>query len=346
MPATTPLIQLKGLTKRFGSRSAAAGILAVDNLSFNVEPGEVLGFLGPNGAGKSTTMKMVTGFLPPTSGTAIVCGKDVLTDPLAVKERIGYLPEGAPAYSDMTASSFLRFCASTRGLHSAAAATAINKAVERTNLQGVLHQPIETLSKGFKRRVGLAQAILHEPSVLIMDEPTDGLDPNQKHEVRALIKQMAAAHTAPSAAASAASGGSNARGRAVVLSTHILEEVEAVCTRVVLISKGRIVADCTPAAFMAKSRYHNAVTLCISPPSGIMVFDELRRISSVADVEDGGTTHAADGSTIVRCTVIPKHAKNIAAEVSALIRTKGWKVDLMRTESGRMDDVFRDLTLP
>jgi len=325
----------KGLTKRFRTRGAAssAGILAVDNLSFAVEPGEVLGFLGPNGAGKSTTMKMITGFLPPTSGTAIVCGKDVLQDPLGVKESIGYLPEGAPAYSDMTPESFLRFCSSTRNLRGSEAAAAIAKAVERTNLQSVLHQPIETLSKGFKRRVGLAQAIVHEPNVLIMDEPTDGLDPNQKHEVRALIKQMAASKELK--------GG----GRAVVLSTHILEEVEAVCTRVVLIARGRIVADCTPAEFMAKSRYHNAVSLTLTPPNGVMVFDELKRVAGVADVEDGGTTRHADGTTVVRCTVIPKNSKHIATEISGLIRLKGWKVDAIRTEAGRMDDVFRDLTL-
>lgn len=324
------LIELKQLTKRFGSESSG-GILAVDNISFKVESGEVLGFLGPNGAGKSTTMKMITGFLAPTSGTAVVCGKDVTQFPIEVKDRIGYLPEGAPAYSDMTPEAFLDFCAQVRGLSGEAKKTAIRRAVERTNLQGVLRQPIETLSKGFKRRVGLAQAIMHDPDVLIMDEPTDGLDPNQKHEVRALIKEMAKSHA------------DGKTGRAVVLSTHILEEVEAVCTRVVLISKGRVVADCSPAEFMAKSKYHNAVTLAIVPPAGIMVFDELRRLPGVAGVEDNGTTKTSDGVQ-VSCTILARHGKAIAPEISHMVKTKNWKVDMMRVEAGRLDDVFRELT--
>ncbi|MBX3382781.1 MAG: ABC transporter ATP-binding protein [Phycisphaeraceae bacterium] len=323
------LIELRALTKWFGTPHAG-GILAVDGVSFKVERGEVLGFLGPNGAGKSTTMKMVTGFLPPSSGQALVCGNDVAVNPLDVKRTIGYLPEGAPAYADMTPEAFLNFCAQVRGLTGEAGRKAIARAVERTNIQGVLRQPVETLSKGFKRRVGLAQAILHEPRVLIMDEPTDGLDPNQKHEVRALIRDMA--HE-----------GAAGCGRAVVLSTHILEEVEAVCTRVVLIARGRVVADCTPAEFMSKSRYHNAVTLALVPPPGVMVFDELRRIAGVADVEDLGTSSTPDG-TQVRCTVLASRGKAIAPEVSHLIKSKGWQVDLMRVEAGRLDDVFRDLT--
>ena len=332
------LIELKKLCKRFGS-AASGGILAVDNVTFKVESGEVLGFLGPNGAGKSTTMKMLTGFLTPTSGTAVVCGTDVTQDPLKVKSSIGYLPEGAPAYSDMTPEAFLDFCAQVRGLKGEAKKTAIRRAVERTNLQGVLRQPVETLSKGFKRRVGLAQAILHEPDVLIMDEPTDGLDPNQKHEVRALIREMAQAHAKGQAA-----GAANKSGRAVVLSTHILEEVEAVCTRVVLIAKGRVVADCTPAEFMAKSKYHNAVSLALVPPPGVMVFDEFKRIAGVSHVEDNGTAKSGDGAAQVRCTVIAKNGRSIASEVSQLVKTKGWQVDMMRIEAGRMDDVFRELT--
>lgn len=323
-------VELKQLSKRFGPANES-GILAVDNLTFKVESGEVLGFLGPNGAGKSTTMKMVTGFMAPTSGTAIVRGHDVAKDPLAVKEKIGYLPEGAPAYSDMTPEAFLEFCAQVRGLRGEAKKTAIRKAVERTNLEGVMRQPIETLSKGFKRRVGLAQAIMHEPDLLIMDEPTDGLDPNQKHEVRLLIREMAKEHT----------GGKG--GRAVILSTHILEEVEAVCTRVVLIARGRMVADCTPAEFMGKSKYHNAVTLAIVPPQGVLIFEELKRIPGVSTVEDNGTAKTADG-TQVRCTVLSKHGKAIAAEVSHLVKAKGWQVDMMRVEAGRLDDVFRELT--
>lgn len=233
------LIELRGLSKRFGPVNG--GILAVDNVSFSVAPGEVLGFLGPNGAGKSTTMKMITGFLTPTGGSAIVAGHDVAKEPIAAKEQIGYLPEGAPGYPDMTAHSFLDFCAQTRGLKGEAKRAAIDRAVQRTNLEGVLRQTIETLSKGFKRRVGLAQAILHEPRVLILDEPTDGLDPNQKHEVRNLIREMARA-----------GGTEGEAGKAIVLSTHILEEVEAVCTRAIIIAGGKVVADGSPRELMKR----------------------------------------------------------------------------------------------
>jgi ABC-2 type transport system ATP-binding protein len=214
------MIKIESLVRQFGAFTAVAGI------NLNVEKGEVLGFLGPNGAGKSTTMKMVTGYLAPTSGRITVGGFDVIEDPMSAQRLIGYLPEGAPAYSDMTPASFLEFIARVRGLGDKTPA-AIALAVQRTGLHGVLDQSIETLSKGFKRRVGLAQAILHDPPILIMDEPTDGLDPNQKHAVRELIRAMAP-------------------GKAIVISTHILEEVEAVCTRAVIIDKGRIVADATP----------------------------------------------------------------------------------------------------
>ena len=216
------MIDIQHLSKNFGP------LVAVDDISFSVGHGEVLGFLGPNGAGKSTTMKMVTGFLTPTSGTIRVCGHDVATDPIAAKRSLGYLPEGAPAYPDMTPASFLDFIASVRGLDGAKRTARIAEVVRLVHLEGVLHQRIETLSKGFKRRVGLAQAILHDPEVLVLDEPTDGLDPNQKHEVRTLIRQMA-------------------QDKAIVLSTHILEEVEAVCTRAIIIARGRVLYDGTPA---------------------------------------------------------------------------------------------------
>jgi ABC-2 type transport system ATP-binding protein len=216
------MIEIHNLTKRFGT------LLAVDGITFTVKRGEVLGFLGPNGAGKSTTMKMITGFLTPTAGTARICGHDIDTDPLAAKRMLGYLPEGAPAYPDMTPEAFLAFIASVRGLSGAQKTERIAKVVSLVHLEGVLHQRIETLSKGFKRRVGLAQAILHDPEVLVLDEPTDGLDPNQKHEVRTLIGEMA-------------------KDKAIVLSTHILEEVEAVCTRAMIIARGRILFDGSPA---------------------------------------------------------------------------------------------------
>jgi ABC-2 type transport system ATP-binding protein len=319
-----PLIVLESLTKRFGT--GATSITAVDGVSLRVHPGEVLGFLGPNGAGKSTTMKMITGYLRPTSGRALVCGKDVEEDPIAVKEQIGYLPEGAPAYPDMTPESFLSFVGEVRNLRGARKREAIARAVERTHLEGVMRQPIDTLSKGFKRRVGLAQAILHEPPVLIMDEPTDGLDPNQKHEVRRLIREMA-----------------REGGRAIVLSTHILEEVETVCTRAVIIARGRIVADSTPAELSARSRYHNAVTLTIVPPAGARVAEELSRLADVAGVEDGGVVHR-DGEVHTTCTVLARSGREIAPGISRFVRERNWRVVAMRVEGGRLDDVFRELT--
>jgi ABC-2 type transport system ATP-binding protein len=222
------MIEIRGLVKHFGP------LKAVDGVSFDVAQGEVLGFLGPNGAGKSTTMKMITGFLTPTAGTVRVAGHDVLEEPVQAKSAIGYLPEGAPAYPDMTPLGFLRFVAEVRGIRGAALEQRLEQVVRLVHLEGVMHQPIETLSKGYKRRVGLAQAILHDPPVLVMDEPTDGLDPNQKHEVRTLIRDMA-------------------RSKAIVLSTHILEEVEAVCTRAIIITRGRIVYDGTPAELEAQA---------------------------------------------------------------------------------------------
>jgi gliding motility-associated transport system ATP-binding protein len=223
-----PAIVVKDLVKHFGP------IQAVRNVSFSVNTGEVLGFLGPNGAGKSTTMKMIAGFLEPTDGTVIVDGHDVTEDPLSVKQAIGYLPEGAPSYAEMTVARYLDFIAEIRGLDGAVRAERIHDAVARIHLESVLHQTIDTLSKGFKRRVGVAQTLLHDPKILIMDEPTDGLDPNQKHEVRTLIREMAAE-------------------KAIIISTHILEEVDAVCTRAIIIAAGRLLFDGTPAELRAAS---------------------------------------------------------------------------------------------
>jgi len=221
------LIEIDGLTKRF------SGVTAVDHVSFRVARGEVLGFLGPNGAGKSTTMRMLAGFMIPTEGTARICGHDVQTDGVAARRMLGFLPEGAPTYPEMSVTGFLRFCARIRGYRGAELDSRVAHALELTQLEGVRLQPVETLSKGFKRRVGLAQALLHDPPVLVLDEPTDGLDPNQKHEVRALIQRMAP-------------------DKAIVISTHILEEVDAVCTRAMIIARGRVVADATPADLAAQ----------------------------------------------------------------------------------------------
>jgi ABC-2 type transport system ATP-binding protein len=226
-PANAPQIEIEHLTKRFGH------FTAVDDVSFTVSRGEVLGFLGPNGAGKSTTMRMLAGFMAPTSGTARICGHDVQDDGIAARRLLGFLPEGAPTYPDMVVHAFLRFVAGVRGYRGAERDDRVQRAEALTHLEAVRLQPIETLSKGFKRRVGLAQALLHDPPVLVLDEPTDGLDPNQKREVRALISRMA-------------------REKAIVISTHILEEVDAVCTRAIIIAAGRIVADETPGALQGR----------------------------------------------------------------------------------------------
>jgi len=317
---TETLIELNGLTKRFGT---SGGIVAVDNLTFSVRAGEVLGFLGPNGAGKSTTMKMITGYLSPTSGTAKVCGSDVTQEPLKTKSRVGYLPEGAPLYAEMTPLGFLGFIASARQLSGSAAKQAIDRAVGRTNLQSVLHQPIDTLSKGFKRRVGLAQAILHEPDVLILDEPTDGLDPNQKQEVRGLIQEMAAQ-----------------AGKAIVLSTHILEEVEAVCTRAVVIAKGKMVADSTPFELQTRSSLHNSVTLTLPAEVGPLAATALGSLACVERVIERKPTSQATWTG----TLVSKGRAPIASEVSQFCRDRGWQVDQVRVENGRLEDVFRELT--
>jgi ABC-2 type transport system ATP-binding protein len=222
------LISVSELTKRFGP------LTAVDGVSFKVHRGEVLGFLGPNGSGKSTTMKMITGFLPPTAGQISVCGLNVLTQPVEVKARIGYLPEGAPLYADMTPRSLLNFVAETRNMDAATRRRRIEEVGAKLQIEDVFYQPIETLSKGYKRRVGLAQAIIHDPDVLILDEPTDGLDPNQKHDVRQLLAEMAA-------------------DKAIIISTHILEEVDSVCSRAVVIARGRLLVDETPQELRARS---------------------------------------------------------------------------------------------
>jgi ABC-2 type transport system ATP-binding protein len=222
------MIKTQNLIKNFD------GIQAVDDLSFSAEPGEVLGFLGPNGAGKSTTMRMLAGFITPTSGGASICGHDVVQQPMAAKAVLGYLPEGAPLYAEMSVSTFLDFIADMRGLTGAHRRARLDYVIGRLQLEGVVAQSIDTLSKGFKRRVGLAQAIVHDPQVLILDEPTDGLDPLQKHEVRTLIGEIA-------------------KEKTIVISTHILEEVDAVCTRAIIIARGKLVADDTPAGLRARA---------------------------------------------------------------------------------------------
>jgi len=307
------MIEIEGLTKRFGPVTAVAG------LSLKVAKGEVLGFLGPNGAGKSTTMKMITGFLAADAGKVSVCGHDVETETTAAQAAIGYLPEGAPAYGDMTVRQFLRFIAEVRGFNKAEAKARVAAAVEKTELAPVLEQPIETLSKGFKRRVGLAQAILHDPPVLIMDEPTDGLDPNQKHAVRQLIRAMAPE-------------------KAIIVSTHILEEVEAICTRAVIIDRGAIVADGTPAELLARSRYHNAVTLTLAKSDADGALAKLKALPAVAQIERKALDDA------IQLTAFPKSGALLVEAVGTLVTREGWQVKELYAEAGRLDEVFRAIT--
>jgi len=310
----TEMIALKGLTKRFGQ------LLAVDNVTMSVATGEVLGFLGPNGAGKSTTMKMIAGFLEPTSGTAAVCGHDVTRAPVEVKRVLGYLPEGAPTYGDMTPLSYLRFIAEIRGFDGAERQRRVDAVVEKVALREVLRQPIETLSKGYKRRVGLAQTILHDPPVLIMDEPTDGLDPNQKRHVRALIREMAA-------------------DKAIVISTHILEEVEAVCSRAVIIARGQIRADGRPGELRSRAPDHNAVLLTADASEA----DALRTgIASIAAVREIETLEQWEGQ--VRLRVFPKAGESIAAQVNELIDAHDLHVRELFVAQGSLDDMFWEIT--
>ena len=301
------MIEVKGLVKSFGH------LTAVDGVTFNVPKGEVLGFLGPNGAGKSTTMKMITGFVRPTAGTVRVVGYDVDADPISAKTQIGYLPEGAPAYSDMTPISFLNFVSDIRGLDSKTRRERLDYVIATVHLETVLQQPIETLSKGFKRRVGLAQSILHDPPVLILDEPTDGLDPNQKHEVRSLIAAMASE-------------------KSIVISTHILEEVDAVCSRAMIIADGRIVADGAPEDLEKQSPYHNAVLIDSQSDGIVEALEALENVSLVEELQSG------------RFRVYPKDNKPIVADVANLARTLGWSTSRLSVEPPRLDEVFRKIT--
>jgi ABC-2 type transport system ATP-binding protein len=313
----TAMVQCENLTKRFGQFAAVTGV------SFSVDSGSVVGFLGPNGSGKTTTMRMITGFLPPSEGRAIVCGFDVAEFPREVKKRIGYLPEGAPLYEDMTPASFLKFVAEVRGYSGSARDKAVAEVVEKLRVREVLYQPIGTLSKGFKRRVAVAQAVLHDPEVLILDEPTDGLDPNQKHEVRQRMRQMA-----------------QDLNRAIIISTHILEEADAVCTRAIVISRGKIVADETIEELVSRSRYHNAVSLRVDGDHVDKLHAELAGISDVASVD-----FVDRSSPVAHLMVMPRNGKSILEEVSARVRNGNFPIEEIRAERGHLDDVFRQLTV-
>ncbi|MBS0336577.1 MAG: ATP-binding cassette domain-containing protein [Proteobacteria bacterium] len=305
------MIRIENLTKSFGLKKA------VDDLSFSVERGEVLGFLGPNGAGKSTTMRMITGFLPPSGGKITVGGHDVVEDGLAAKKLIGYLPENAASYPDMSVEGFLGFAAELRGLNGAARKKAVHRVVDLCFLESVLHQQIDTLSKGYKHRTCLAQSLIHDPDVLIMDEPTDGLDPNQKHEIRNLIREMG-------------------KTKAVIFSTHILEEVDAACTRAIIIDRGRIVANGTPQELRDMSTLAGAVTISAQGA------DQAR----LAALPEAARVEALEGAAL---RVYPKDKQAsvaLARSVMDLAGREGWKVAALHTEEGQLDEVFRRITLP
>ncbi len=304
------MIEISHLTKKFDS------FTAVDDLSFKVEEGEVLGFLGPNGAGKSTTMKIITGFLGATSGSVTVHGHDISTDPLAVKSLIGYLPEGAPSYPDMTVLEFLDFIAEVRGFSGEQKRQRIAKVVREVELAEVCHKTIDTLSKGFKRRVGLAQAIIHDPKVLILDEPTDGLDPNQKHHVRQLIRNLA-------------------RDRIVIISTHILEEVSAVCTRAIIIAAGRIVADGTPKELEARSHLFGAVSIQLTQDFDLAT--ALEGVEEVADIEPSDEERR-------RFIIIPAPGKQIFGKVLDRVQSEHWPVAEFHLVEGLLEHFFRSVT--
>lgn len=307
------LLEARNLSKNFGD------LKAVDDISLTVKKGEVLGFLGPNGAGKSTTMKMLTGFLEPTSGEAFICGEKVTSKNEAARAKVGYLPEGAPLYGEMTPRSFLKFIAETHNIKGAEADDIVRSAANAVNLHSVMQQRIETLSKGFKRRVGLAAAILHAPDVLILDEPTDGLDPNQKHEVRRLIEAMSVE-------------------RAIIISTHILEEVEALCHRAVIINKGHVVLDGTPSALKAKSKYRNAINMLLPVENAEKAASALKSIKVVMGVE------AAREGDMMRLTVVPRGGSDIADTIGDIAAVSNWQVTQFAVDPGRLDDVFRHYT--
>lgn len=312
------MIRVEHLSKSFGVKRA------VDDVSFEVEKGEVLGFLGPNGAGKSTTMRMLTGFIPPSSGKVTICGHDMLEDPIPAKRRIGYLPEAAPSYGEMSVVSFLKFVASLRGLQGEDQRAAVRRAVDLCSLEGVVGQSIDTLSKGFRHRTCFAQALIHDPDVLVLDEPTDGLDPNQKHEMRTLIRRM----------------GEN---KAIIFSTHILEEVEQVCSRAIIIDRGRIVANGTPEELKARSERAGAVSLVFAGTNAAAVQP---RIAAIATA--GRTDILHDDASKVALRVFPKASDSagaLAGAIAELAVRENWKIEEFRTEEGRLDEVFRSITL-
>ena len=313
------MIKVENLTKVFGPK------VAVNRISFSVERGEVLGFLGPNGAGKSTSMRMLTGFIPPTEGRITVGGHDMIDEPLPAKAMIGYLPENAPAYSDMTVYGFLNFTAELRGLRGEERKKAVNRVVETCFLESVIHQSVDTLSKGYRHRTCFAQSIIHNPDILVLDEPTDGLDPNQKHEVRTLIRRMG-------------------EKKAIIFSTHSLEEVDAVCSRAIIIDRGQIVANGTPQQLRQKSDVAGAVLLRVAGVNGSELKDRLAQAGAGRKV-----LVVKEDSSAATVRVYPKGTNTngeLARAVAEIAVAQKWHVEELHTEEGRLDEVFRNITLP
>jgi ABC-2 type transport system ATP-binding protein len=313
------VITVENLSKSFGPK------LAVDGISFSVQRGEVLGFLGPNGAGKSTTMRIITGFYPPSDGRVTVGGFDVVENPIQAKRLFGYLPENAPSYADMTVHGFLGFTAELRGLRGAAKKKAVERVIDMCFLQAVVYQTVDTLSKGYRHRTCLAQSLIHDPEILILDEPTDGLDPNQKHEVRTLISSMG-------------------KNKAIVFSTHILEEVEAACTRAIIIDRGKIVANGTPQELKQMSAVAGAVSVEVRGQDAAAVTQRLRALPVVRD------THSlSEAVDRVRVRALPQpglEPGELARAIGELAARENWRIDELHTEEGRLDEVFRSITLP
>ena len=313
------MIKVENLSKAFGPK------LAVNKVSFQVQRGEVLGFLGPNGAGKSTTMRMITGFIPPSDGKVSVGGFDIVDKPIEAKRLMGYLPENAPSYADMTVSGFLHFTAEIRGLRGDAKKRAVNRVVEMCFLENVLHQSVETLSKGYRHRTCFAQSIIHDPEVLILDEPTDGLDPNQKHEVRTLIRRMG-------------------EKKAIIFSTHILEEVEAVCSRAIIIDRGQIVANGTPQELKQRSDLAGAVSLRVN---GVDSADAKQKLSQLPLASKVNVVKESGQKVTLRVFAKDENVDGeLARNVAELVMKENWRVEELHTEEGRLDEVFRSITLP
>ncbi len=310
------MIEVENLHKHFGSK------VAVDGVSFTVKKGEVLGFLGPNGAGKSTTMRMVTGYLPATKGRVRIGGADIEENEIEAKSKIGYLPEAAPLYSDMTVEAFLRFAAEMRRVPAAEIQAAVDRAIETTFLEPVRHQSVDTLSKGYRHRTCFAQSIIHDPEVLILDEPTDGLDPNQKHEIRQLIRRMG-------------------ETKAILFSTHILEEVEAACTRAIIIDRGKVVADGSPEELKARATNAGTVVLRASGLAGSGIQSELEKLGSTASVE---VLSSDEHGLHVRVTPARSKAEKLAGEISGLCKEKNLTIQELKVEEGRLDLLFREIT--